>query len=58
MYVPHDFTWRENLRATPGVAVTSYGGHLLQARLHFADTDRVAWSFTFDVVQDQPCLSA
>ena len=51
VYVPEGFTWREHRRASPGIVVTSYEDHLLQARLHFADTDRVAWSFPFEVVQ-------
>ena len=46
--VPEGLTWLADQRATPGIAVISYADNLLRARLHFADTDRVAWSFTFE----------
>ena len=51
IYVPEGFTWHANQRETPGVAVISYGDNLLRARLHFVETDRVAWSYTFDTVR-------
>jgi len=51
IYVPAGFRWHDGQRVTSGVAVTFYGDHLLQARLYFAGTDRVAWSFSFDAVQ-------
>jgi hypothetical protein len=48
--VPEGFTWHTGQRETPGIAVMSYADNLLRARLHFAETDCVAWSFTFDPV--------
>ena len=51
IYVPEGFTWHANQRETPGVAVISYGDNLLQARLHFVETDRVTWSYTFNAVR-------
>ena len=48
--VPEGLTWQANQRETPGITVVSYADNLLRARLHFAETDRVAWSFTFDTV--------
>ncbi len=48
IYVPEGFMWSPNQRETPGVAVVSYENNLLRARLHFVETDRVAWSFAFD----------
>jgi hypothetical protein len=48
--VPESLTWLANQRETPGIAIISYADNLLRARLHFAETDRVAWSFTFDAV--------
>jgi hypothetical protein len=48
--VPEGFTWHIDQREMPGIAVISYAGSLLRARLYFAETDRVAWSFTFDTV--------
>ena len=49
--VPEGLTWLADQRATPGIAVISYADNLLRARLHFAETDRVAWSFTFAAVE-------
>ena len=48
--VPEGLTWQTNQRQTPGITVISYADNLLRARLHFAETDRMAWSFTFDTV--------
>jgi hypothetical protein len=48
--VPEALTWQAEPRQTPGIAVVSYADNLLRARLHFAETDRVAWSFTFAAV--------
>ena len=50
VYVPEDFTWSANQREIPGVAGIFYENNLLQARLNFEETDRVAWSFAFDAV--------
>ena len=49
--VPEGLTWPANQRETPGITVVSYADSLLRARLHFAEADRVAWSFTFDTVE-------
>jgi hypothetical protein len=51
IYVPEGLTWQTNQRKTPGLAVVSYADNLLRAQLHFTETDRVAWSFTFDAVR-------
>jgi hypothetical protein len=51
IYVPEGFTWQAPQRATPGVSVVSWADHLLRARLHFTETDRLAWSFTFEAVR-------
>jgi hypothetical protein len=48
--VPEGLTWHTTQCETPGITVVSYTDNLLRARLHFAETDRVAWSFTFDAV--------
>jgi hypothetical protein len=48
--VPEGFTWQVDSPETPGITVVSYADNLLRVRLHFAETDRVAWSFTFDTV--------
>ena len=47
--MPEGLTWQVDQRETPGTVV-SYADNLLRVRLHFAETDRVAWSFTFDTV--------
>jgi hypothetical protein len=52
--VPEGFTWQAQQRATPGVTVVSRAANLLRARLHFTETDRLAWSFTFDA--DASCV--
>jgi hypothetical protein len=46
--VPEDLTWQANQRHTPGITVISYADNLLRAQLRFAETDHVAWSFTFE----------
>ena len=51
IYVPEGFTWQAKQRETPGMTVVSRADKLLRARLYFAETDRVAWSFTFDAVR-------
>ena len=48
--VPEGLTWQADQHETPGIALVSYASNLLRARLHFAEADRVAWSFTFDAV--------
>jgi hypothetical protein len=48
--VPEGFIWQASQRETPGMTVVSYTENLLRVQLHFADTDRVAWSCTFDTV--------
>jgi len=47
IHVPEGYTWRADLRVTPGITVTSYGDHLLRVRLQFVATDRIHWSFPF-----------
>jgi hypothetical protein len=54
IYVPEGFTWQAQQRVTPGVTVVSRAANLLRARLHFTETDRLAWSFTFDA--DASCV--
>jgi hypothetical protein len=49
--VPEGWMWQTNPRDTPGIAGVSYADNLLRARLHFVETDRVAWSFTFAAVE-------
>ena len=48
VYVPEGFTWPAKRRETPDMSVVFEADNLLRARLHFTETDRLAWSFTFD----------
>jgi len=50
IWVPEGWTWQAEPHQNPNIAVVSYADNLLRARLHFAETDRVSWSFTFAAV--------
>jgi hypothetical protein len=51
LYVPEGFTWQADQCTTPDLTVVSWADNLLRARLHFMETDHLAWSFTFDAVR-------
>ena len=53
LYVPEGFRWdadrHQIMSSPPAVSVVSYTEHILQVQLHFSNTDRVPWAFTFTI---------
>jgi hypothetical protein len=49
LHVPEGFSWEQDRPAPQNVTVVSNEQHILRVRLHFAQSARVNWSFTFRV---------